>query len=204
MIPAAKQTQYEESLRLKNQFRSLDDDEIDFLDSVLESTRENERKIKQETVEMLDEFRKQRAEADKTNLDDQPIDAGDGENFEQGMSWGKKRKRKEKDSKAVKGAKLRRSSTTEEASSKLAASPGSPTGAKRKSGAVPGIVEEKLNPDTVGVETRVATARSTLQNKTLSQPASATSPITVPQQASPTPKPSLGLVGYGSSDSDSD
>ena len=150
---------------------------------------------------MLDEFRKQRAEADKTRLDDDPIDAGHGENLEQGMSWGKKRKRKEVDSKTVKGAKLRRSSTSKEATSKRDGSADTPTGAK-DNGGVPETTDGETNSTTVGLETRATPAKTTLQSKT--QYASATSPTTVPQQVSPTSKPKLGLVGYGPSDSDSD
>ena len=149
---------------------------------------------------MLDEFRTQRAEADKTVLDDQPIDAGDGEKFEQGMSWGKKRKRKEKDSKAFNGTKLRRSSTPEEAINKQAASADISTEAKDTLE----TMDKKLNSAAVGPETRAATGKTTLQSKTLPQQASATSSTVVPQQMSPSQKPKLGLVGYWSSDSESD
>ncbi|KAI9801944.1 MAG: hypothetical protein M1825_002999 [Sarcosagium campestre] len=62
---AAKQEAFEESIRLKNQFRALDEDEIDFLDSVLESTRQREAELKRETNEGLDAFRRRRAEEDQ-------------------------------------------------------------------------------------------------------------------------------------------
>ncbi|KAI9883635.1 MAG: hypothetical protein M1823_004600 [Watsoniomyces obsoletus] len=65
---AAKQEAFEESIRLKNQFRSLDEDEVEFLDSVLESTRANEEAIRKETVERLDVFRKQQEKADRERL----------------------------------------------------------------------------------------------------------------------------------------
>lgn len=61
----AKQEAFEESIRLKNQFRNLDEDEIEFLDSVLESTRAKEEAVKKETTEQLDIFRRQQEEADK-------------------------------------------------------------------------------------------------------------------------------------------
>lgn len=64
-MSAAKQEAFEENLRLKNQFRSLDDDEVDFLDSVLESTRAKEQQVKRETAEQLEVFRKQREAAEK-------------------------------------------------------------------------------------------------------------------------------------------
>ncbi|KAL9598569.1 MAG: hypothetical protein Q9219_004400 [cf. Caloplaca sp. 3 TL-2023] len=65
---AAKQEAFEESIRLKNQFRTLDEDEIEFLDSVLESTRTKEDAIKKETTEQLETFRRQQEEADRESL----------------------------------------------------------------------------------------------------------------------------------------
>ena len=65
LFSAAKQEAFEESIRLKNQFRTLDDDEVDFLDSVLESTRAKEEQVKKETAEQLEAFRKQREAAEK-------------------------------------------------------------------------------------------------------------------------------------------
>lgn len=62
---AAKQDAFEESIRLKNQFRNLDEDEVEFLDSVLESTRAHEEAVKKETREQLELFRRQQEEADR-------------------------------------------------------------------------------------------------------------------------------------------
>jgi ATPase subunit of ABC transporter with duplicated ATPase domains len=64
-LSAAKQELFEESTRLKNQFKTLDDDEVDFLDSVLESTRSREEQVKKENGEQLEAFRKQREAAEK-------------------------------------------------------------------------------------------------------------------------------------------
>lgn len=73
----AKQEAFEESIKLKNQFRSLDEDEVDFLDSVLESTRRKEAAIKKETAEQLKVFRKEREEADKATANaDDAVDSG--------------------------------------------------------------------------------------------------------------------------------
>ncbi|EKV15627.1 NEFA-interacting nuclear protein NIP30, N-terminal [Penicillium digitatum] len=65
----AKQEAFEEKSRLKNQFRSLDEDEIEFLDSILESTRAKEAAVKRETAEQLEAFRRQREEAQKALLE---------------------------------------------------------------------------------------------------------------------------------------
>ncbi|KAK4867912.1 hypothetical protein LT330_007571 [Penicillium expansum] len=71
----AKQEAFEEKSRLKNQFRSLDEDEVDFLDSVLESTRAKEAAVKRETAEQLEAFRRQREEAQKALLQSTSSDA---------------------------------------------------------------------------------------------------------------------------------
>ncbi|KAJ8610152.1 hypothetical protein MRB53_038759 [Persea americana] len=61
----AKQEAFEESIRLKNQFRTLDEDEADFLESVLASTRKKEAEERKETVEQLAVFRAQQEAAEK-------------------------------------------------------------------------------------------------------------------------------------------
>ncbi|EEQ90405.1 hypothetical protein RJZ56_001989 [Blastomyces dermatitidis] len=113
---AAKQEAFEESIKLKNQFRSLDEDEVEFLDSVLESTRAQEAALKRETREQLEIFHRQRQEAERAAL----VDPGSGESKSAGASspadeeqWTtsvRKRKRaKVKD--AIPGVKLRKSSS---------------------------------------------------------------------------------------------
>lgn len=94
---------------------------MEFLDSVLESTRAKEQAVKEETKEQLEVFRRQQEEADKKAL------AGGGMDEETAASptaetndtqWvinARKRKRL-KGEKASKGAKLRKFSSTAEAS----------------------------------------------------------------------------------------
>ena len=115
--PAAKQEAFEEANRLKNQFRSLDEDEVEFLDSVLESTRAEEERVKRETAEGLEQFRRQQEEANK-----KARAGGDGTQVadegsptleeEQWIAGGRKRKRA-KEKEGLKGVKIRRSSTEE-------------------------------------------------------------------------------------------
>ncbi|RKF60998.1 putative nefa-interacting nuclear protein [Erysiphe neolycopersici] len=62
---AAKQEAFEEATRLRNQFRALDEDEVNFLDSVLEGTRAQEAKVKAETVQGIRLFRRRQAEEDQ-------------------------------------------------------------------------------------------------------------------------------------------
>ncbi|KAK4695391.1 hypothetical protein P7C71_g2353, partial [Lecanoromycetidae sp. Uapishka_2] len=119
---AAKQEAFEESIKLKNQFRNLDEDEIEFLDSVLESTRAKEEAVRKETTEQLDLFRRQQEEADKVVLEEGGATqvTGDGKSGSltaEETIWAvnaKKRKRA-KEKEGLKGVKLRKSSSAAEA-----------------------------------------------------------------------------------------
>lgn len=111
----AKQEAFEESIRLKNQFRNLDEDEIEFLDSVLESTRAKEEAVKKETTEQLDIFRRQQEEADKAimseavGLEDTSPVGGIAPGESQWAINARKRKRA-KGREALLGAKVRKTS----------------------------------------------------------------------------------------------
>ena len=72
----AKQEAFEEKIRLKNQFRTLDEDEVEFLDSLLESTRAEEENIKEQTAKHLELFRRQREQTDKAQLEGSSADNG--------------------------------------------------------------------------------------------------------------------------------
>lgn len=115
----AKQEAFEESIRLKNQFRNLDEDEIEFLDSVLESTRAKEEAVKKETTEQLDIFRRQQEEADKAIMseavgveDTSPV-GGIPPGESQWVINARKRKRA-KGREALLGAKVRKTSLVNE------------------------------------------------------------------------------------------
>jgi hypothetical protein len=121
----AKQDAFEESIRLKNQFRSLDEDEVEFLDSVLESTRAQEAAVKKETAEQLAEFHRQREEAERSLLDDpsseKPGPAGSAKFSVEEEQWarsGKKRKRNKKD--LLFPTKTRKSSAGEDVAAEAA------------------------------------------------------------------------------------
>lgn len=93
-MTAAKQAEFEEQSKIRNQFRALDDDEIEFLDEIRANKRAEEERVKRETEEGLKAFR-ERQKGDTAQ--DEPADAQEG-----GESWeiGRKRKRnKEKDAK---------------------------------------------------------------------------------------------------------
>lgn len=119
---AAKEEAFQESIKLKNQFRNLDEDEVEFLDSVLESTRKKEEEVKKETSEQLDLFRRQQEEKDRELLEggeEVEAKAGSPTAGESQSQWAvnaRKRKRmKGSDRAGLKGLKLRKSSSTGEA-----------------------------------------------------------------------------------------
>jgi hypothetical protein len=94
---------------LKHQFRSLDEDEIDFLDSVLETERAKETATKKETAEQLDIFRRHQEEEERQlKLQEKlPVEKEENPDWTVGP---KKRKKAEKE--AFKGIKLRKNSSS--------------------------------------------------------------------------------------------
>lgn len=94
---------------------------MEFLDSLLESTRAKEAAVKQETTEKLEAFHKQREEAEKAILDetDGPgqnlagVGAGSPVEEEHWVISGRKRKKaKTKEKDGFPGVKLRKASST--------------------------------------------------------------------------------------------
>ncbi|OCK97397.1 uncharacterized protein K441DRAFT_630282 [Cenococcum geophilum 1.58] len=193
---AAKQEAFEEANRLKNQFRSLDEDEVEFLDSVLESTRAKEAAIRKETIEQLDLFRKQQEEAEKATLAEQSIGDPPGEEEQWVISERKRKKGKNKE--APRRVKLRKSSTSEQAlpASKAALSPEAPPPERAKPTAM------QVKP----VETVKALTSPTKVIPGQNQQAKAQSPAKELLSASPQPqhpKPlALGLANYSSDEDD--
>jgi hypothetical protein len=116
---AAKEEAFQEANKLKHQFRALDEDEIDFLDSVLESTRAEEDRIKRETAEGLELFRQQQDEADKKARAGDIV-SGEASPTAAEQQWvaGARKRKRMKEKEGIKGVKaLRSSSTTERRSS---------------------------------------------------------------------------------------
>lgn len=127
-MSAAKQEEFEEKTRLRNQFRALDDDEADFLDSVLESTRAKEAQVRRETAEQLDAFRKQREAAEDTLSGGTAAieKSGTGDKAlvtEESWSTSSRKRRSGKQRDDERGGKLRKKSTTTETSQTKMVSP---------------------------------------------------------------------------------
>ncbi|KAF2735443.1 hypothetical protein EJ04DRAFT_576092 [Polyplosphaeria fusca] len=186
---AAKQDAFEEAARLKNQFRGLNDSEAEFLDSVLEATRKQEVAIKAETLEQLDLFRQHQEELERKALIEANTDKPVNEGTEQWKISGRKRKKGHGiDGSLLKGAKLRKTSTSEgnvEARKVVA-----DTSKEQSKGteAQPHAKDNEATPK--------ETSKTPSQNpEAPRQPPTAVSP--------PNPTPSMALnLGYGDSDDD--
>ncbi|KNG45291.1 putative tho complex subunit 3 [Stemphylium lycopersici] len=131
-----KQAEFEEKARYKLHV-ALDDEEADYLDSVLEKKRQEEANVKKETADRLELFRRQREEAEKKarGLEEESTEAPQDEGTGQWAAAGRKRK-KGPEAGLLKGVKLRKSSSVPEAQADIAAkqtTQGDTTGMKSKS-----------------------------------------------------------------------
>lgn len=111
---AAKQEAFEEAARLKNQYRGLDDDEADFLDSVLEATRRKEAEVRKDTLEQLDAFRRRQDEAERKLLEDAPEPVREEE-----AHWVNQSRKRKKGPELLKGVKLRKASSATDDAAQL-------------------------------------------------------------------------------------
>ena len=102
---AAKQEAFDESIKLKHQFRALDDDEIDFLESLTQSERAAEATRKREEAERLAAFKEARERAEKEAQAEETKAENDS-----GWEAGRKRKRERK---ALAGVKAKKAEAEE-------------------------------------------------------------------------------------------
>lgn len=92
---------------MKNQYRALDDDEAEFLDSLHETTRKKEAELRKETLEQLDDFRKRQEEAERGALSDDVRDDIKGSE----TAWVNHPRKRKKEPELLKGIKLRKASS---------------------------------------------------------------------------------------------
>ncbi|KAH8765561.1 N-terminal domain of NEFA-interacting nuclear protein NIP30-domain-containing protein [Diaporthe sp. PMI_573] len=175
---AAKQAAFEEANKLKNQFRPLDDDEVEFLDGVRERRRAEEERLRRDTEEGLKGFRELQSKMSSSGEGA----AGDEGAVEGGGGWsvGRKRKRRKDEPEGLlKGLK------------------------RRSSAAADGVEDEKAEEKDregaageAGQESPTSAAAKDAQDtqKSVAKPAA---------PAAAAAKPKIGLVDYGSDD-DSD
>lgn len=181
-----------QSIRLKNQFRTLDEDEVEFLDSVLESTRAKEAAVRKETSEQLDAFRKQQEEAERAAALAEINSGTVPQDEEQWVASGRKRK-KGREKEQLKGVKLRKLSSTSEKS---------PVGLSTTPTSTATPVASAGKSASPAVEAKPRNGQSTGNVSKGEPPAAAELPLETPPKVPPkTNGPSvLGLSGYSSDD----
>lgn len=194
---AAKQAAFEEANRIRNQFRALDDDEIDFLDGVEERRRAEEERLKRETEEGLEVFRRaQRTSGGGgeekglvANGDVNEGLGGDGAEVvaEEWNAVGRKRKREKEGRGLVKGVIKRRTSE----------------GVKEKEVVRP--VKEEASNDEKKKKSEVTRRNSETKKQQQTEPAEQRNDgkkIPASTKGEAPAKPQLGLVDYGSDGDD--
>ena len=192
----AKQEAFEEKIKLKNQFRSLDEDEVEFLDSVLESTRAQEAAVKKETAEQLEVFRQQREEAEKALLEDTSADVAPSAEGEDWKIPSRKRRRDKNKDLLIPGKK-RKSVTGSESSPQT----GQKSDAEIKSAEKDGTAPPNPTPKaTVQPQDHAKPNKPNTPKTSDNANASNTGQPDAKEAAQPTTL-SLGLADYGS-DSD--
>ena len=189
--PEAKQAALDEAHKFKNQFRALDEDEIEFLDGVKAAQRAEEQRVRRETEQGLEAFRaaQKKSETEATAAEDED----DAELLED--SWlgpagggaGRKRRR-ERERDKFKRVKRRASGPQQE----------SPDGEGREEHDAEAARPEKLGISSAGLEKGLAKGKN---GKTPQEPGPGPAPAPAP---TPVSKPKAGLVDYGSSDDDDD
>ncbi|KAB5536025.1 N-terminal domain of NEFA-interacting nuclear protein NIP30-domain-containing protein [Coniochaeta sp. 2T2.1] len=170
----AKQAAFEEANKIKNQFRALDDDEIDFLDEVKARQREEEDRVKRETEERVAAFRA--AQRSSTQGEKTGGEEGEGVEDEDAGEWAATAGRKRKRGVERKGVGLVKRRTTSQGEGEKVRVPG-----ERKEG---GKSEERKEEDN---------KKGEAEAKVVDKPALA--PVA-------TAKPKLGLVSYDSDSDD--
>lgn len=177
---------WDQSIRLKNQFRSLDEDEAEFLESVLESTRAKEDEIRKETSEQLGQFRSQQEEAERLALETEFQAINDDDKGEW-LTSGKKR-RKIRDKALLQGSKSRKISSPD---SSIKIDP-QPASAKAKL--------STLKPDILTAKDEVAKPKASTYSE--GKPTGNKLTTSKPKTDLAHSTSSLGLATYSSSDDD--
>ncbi|TLS25995.1 hypothetical protein PpBr36_07854 [Pyricularia pennisetigena] len=182
---AAKQAAFEEANKIKNQFRALDEDEIEFLDEVAASKRAEEERTRKEVEEGLDRFRELQQLKSKDGGGDGGAeeDGGDGdkEDWSFGTGAGARKRRRKDDGGGLRGLKGVVRRKTEQ-------------GAEKKDPGAGDVASEKVE----SVDGPAKSGEKPAAGDKTVPPVQAETPVTNSQ-----PKPNLGLVAYGSDD-DSD
>lgn len=159
---------------MTNQFRSLDEDEIEFLDSVQEAARAKELAEKRATKEGLEEFRKQQEEAERTAKEQEG--AVSPPTVTESWSVGPRKRKKGKEKDAIGGLKIRRTSTGEQAKN----------------------LEDTSKPVTTKPDDQNVASKGGQEQQSSVQAQSDKKPASTPPVSPPAPVAGLGLGAYSS------
>ncbi|KAI1846672.1 hypothetical protein JX266_007245 [Neoarthrinium moseri] len=111
----AKQAAFEEANKIKNQFRALDDDEVDFLEGIVADERREEEERRREVERSLREFRdaQKKGTATAEAEVDEPLDRVVADGADEWSTAGAKKRKREKEH-VIKGIKRRASEAARE------------------------------------------------------------------------------------------
>ncbi|CAC9893481.1 unnamed protein product [Aureobasidium pullulans] len=192
----ANKEAFEEAAKLKNQFRSLDQDEVEFLDTVMETTRAKEDAVRKETAEQLEAFRRQQEDTEKASREAAP----EASNQSEGDTWAfnaRKRKRN-REKEAIAGLKLRKSSSsTAQMTPDAGVGPAATTSDdKNAPPSSPAPTPADQSASAKSVQPPAAAIDKAVLDKVDKAPATAAA------STSPAPAAALGLAAYSSDDDD--
>jgi len=155
---------------------------VEFLDSVLESTRSKEDQVKRETREQLEAFRRQQEEAEKAVKQEETDTGPPAEEGSESWSIGSRKRKKGREKDGIGGVKLRRVSTADEREQKQS---------PRNSGTTNQAREQRMD--------------TTLSSKKQPQELAikgAHAPTSPPRDLKPRKTPILDLAAYSSDEED--
>ncbi|KAI1419725.1 N-terminal domain of NEFA-interacting nuclear protein NIP30-domain-containing protein [Xylaria sp. FL1777] len=205
---AAKQAAFEEQNRIRNQFRALDDDEIEFLHGVNDERRAEEERVRRETEEGLASFRKaQQAVGGGDAANSAGVGNADGDDGVMVEEWGaaatvRKRKR-EREKAGFKGVK-RRTSMPEEDKNDERKVPGEALGDVKGKDDLVSSTEQIGNDHVKLTHTKLTPTPTESESVAAKEPSTTPSTQTIDVTSTSKPKPTLGLVDYGSDEDDDD
>ena len=181
----------DEAHKFKNQFRALDDDEIDFLDGVKAAQRAEEQRVRRETEQGLEAFRAaQEATAVVAADDDDDAELEDSWLGPAGGGGGARKRRRERERDKFKRVRRRESGPLQETSQD--------GGREEEHDA-----ETAAGPAKAGISSGGGLGKGPAKGQNGKTPQEL-APVPAPGAPVPVSKVKAGLVDYGSSDDDDD
>lgn len=200
---AAKQAAFEEQNRIRNQFRALDDDEIEFLHGVSDEKRAEEERVRRETEDRLASFRKAQQLAGGSGGDDDAggdaagVDDGDAAVAEEWTAAAGRKRKREREKGGLKG--IRRKTGVPDGGDKEQEKAGDQTASEEELGGKKGGDGTASSTTTTKLAPASTTSKPGLGPS--GGPKTDSSPVA---NGTSKPKTALGLVDYGSDEEDDD